>query len=173
MLLFTFHCFQNCQVVVILYFSGASACETWQAIKSRTFCLWRQRTSERTPSLQTLLEEEGRLELRLTGDPRNAIFSRRDFLKKNSFVFVMSANDRGRWSTFEDKVYQNENMKENDREQELSAKKCRRRSRKQGGLGLQRRRVVLNNVVNCIESGLEKGDKAIPNNSVRQGEWEL
>ena len=41
-----------------------------------------ERASERTPSVQTLLVEEGRLEVSLTVDLRNAIFSRRDLSEK-------------------------------------------------------------------------------------------
>ena len=51
---------------------------------------------ERAPSVQTLGVEEGRLVVRLTGDLRNAIFSRRESEKKKSFVFVMSTIVRGR-----------------------------------------------------------------------------
>ena len=48
------------------------------------------------PSVQTLGVEEGHLVVRLTGDLRNAIFSRRDLSEEDSFVFVMSRNVRGR-----------------------------------------------------------------------------
>ena len=61
-------------------------------------------------------------------------------------------------------------MKENDREQELIAKKkerrgSRKREPRQGQKGGER---ALNNVVNRIESVFEKGDEPIPNNAVRQ-----
>ena len=55
-----------------------------------------ERPSERTPSVQTLGVEEGRLVVRLTGDLRNAIFSQRDLSEQDSFVFVMSINVLGR-----------------------------------------------------------------------------
>ena len=48
-----------------------------------------ERASERTPSVQTLGAEEGRLEVSLTGDLRNAIFSRRDLSEKNSFRYSL------------------------------------------------------------------------------------
>ena len=42
---------------------------------------------------------EWSLKVTLTGKFKNAMFSWRDFKKKeNSFLFVMSTNDRGGWS---------------------------------------------------------------------------
>ena len=55
-----------------------------------------KRPSERTPPVQTLGVEEGRIVVRLTGDLRNAIFSQRDLSEQDSFVFVMSINVLGR-----------------------------------------------------------------------------
>ena len=53
---------------------------------------------EQTPSVQTLREEEGRLEVTLTGDLKKCHLFLTGMSEKHSFVFVVSANDRGHWS---------------------------------------------------------------------------
>ena len=45
-----------------------------------------ERATKRTSSAQTLGEEEGRLVVTLTGDERNAIFSRRDLSEKKRLI---------------------------------------------------------------------------------------
>ena len=85
---------------------------------------------ERTPSVQILGVWEGRLEVSLAGDLRNAIFSRRDLSEKIS-VFVMSTNVRGRCANVKDRVYLKYNMNENDREQESTARKVAKKIAKE------------------------------------------
>ena len=47
------------------------------------------------PSVPTLGEEEVGLNINLTGELKNAIFSWRELRKENSFLFVMSTNESG------------------------------------------------------------------------------
>ena len=48
-----------------------------------------ERPSERTPSVQTLGVEEGRFDVSLTGDLRNAIFSRRNLSEEKAHLYLL------------------------------------------------------------------------------------
>ena len=78
------------------------------------------RPTERTSSVQTLGVEEGRLEVSLTGDLSNAIFSRQDL---DSFVFVMATNATGRWSNVKDRVYLKHNMRAERQRARINSRK--------------------------------------------------
>ena len=71
-----------------------------------------ERASERTPSVQTLGEEEGLLEVSLTGDLKKCHLVRNLYSSCQSTIGDVDQN-------FEDRIFfLNENMKDNDRGQE-------------------------------------------------------
>ena len=76
-----------------------------------------ERASERTPSVQTLGEEEGRLEVSLTGDLKKCHLFLSGFVRNLYSSCQSTIGDVD--LNFEDRIFfQNENMKDNDRGQE-------------------------------------------------------